>query len=147
MVDVGEKAPDFALKDQNENEVTLGDYAGKKLLVSFFPFAFSPVCTEELGCFESDMEQFKAKGVAVVGISVDSTWSNKAFADKLGVNYPLLSDFGKEASKAFGVLREEGFSERAYFLIDEQGVVKYKHVMDSPAHKLDNEALLKALEE
>lgn len=147
MVDVGDKAPDFALKDQNENEVKLGDFAGKKLLAAFFPFAFSPVCTEELGCFESDMEQFKVKGVAVIGVSVDSTWSNKAFADKLGVHYPLLSDFGKKASGAYGVLRTDGFSERAYFLVDENGIVKYKHVMDSPGNKLDNEALLKAIEE
>lgn len=146
MVEVGSKAPEFTLKDQNEKDVSLADFAGKKVLLAFFPFAFSPVCTEELGCFESDMSQFTEKGINVLGISVDSTWSNKAFADQLGVNYPLLSDFAKECSKSYGLLREEGFSERAYIVVDEQGNVSFKHVMDSPANKLDNEELLKSLE-
>ena len=143
MVNVGEKAPDAELKDVDGKSVSISGFAGKKVLLSFFPFAFSPVCTKEFGCFMDDMEKFGDKGVEVVGISVDSHWSNKAFADSLGVDIPLLSDFDKSASKAFGILRSEGFSERAYFLIDENGVVRYKHVMGNPAEKLDDDELLK----
>ncbi len=143
MVSVGEKAPDVELKDTAGNLVRLGSFRGKKVLLSFFPFAFSPVCTKEFGCFMDDMEKFRDKGVEVAGISVDSHWSNKAFADSIGSDFPLLSDFDKKASRAFGVLRNDGFSERAYFLIDENGVVIYKHVMSNPAEKLDDEELLK----
>ena len=145
MTTIGEKAPDFEVKDQNGNPVKLSSFKGKKVLLAFFPSAFSPVCTDEMGCFQHDINQFKAKGVEVLCISVDSYWSNKAFAEKLGVNFPLLSDFSKDAAKNFGVLRAEGFSERAYFVVDEKGIIRFKHVMDSPGKKLDNKELLKAL--
>ena len=145
MVNVGEKAPDFELKDQHEKMVKLSSFKGKKVLLAFFPFAFSPVCTTEHNCFRDDMNKFNVKGVEVMGISVDSTWSNKAFADSLGIDYPLLSDFGKEVAKMYGVLRKEGFSDRAYFLVDEKGMIKYKHVMASPGTRLDNKELLKAM--
>ena len=145
-MNVGDKAPDFELKDQNEKPVKLSDFSGKKVLIAFYPFAFSPVCADEFTCFKNDMSQFKNKNTEVVGISVDSTWSNKAFADQLGINYPLLSDFGKTVTKDYGVLREEGFSNRAYFVVDENGIIKFKHVMDNPGTKLNNDELLKALE-
>ena len=145
MANVGDKAPQFELKDQNQKNVTLGEYKGKKVLIAFYPFAFSPVCSDELTCFRNDLSHFADKGVEVLGISVDSTWSNKAFADSLGVSYPLLSDFGKEVSKQYGVLRPEGFADRAYFLVDEEGTVKFRHVMDSPGNRLDNAELMKAI--
>ena len=145
MANVGDKAPQFELKDQNQKNVTLGDYKGKKVLLAFYPFAFSPVCSDELTCFRNDLSHFVDKGVEVLGISVDSTWSNKAFADSLGVSYPLLSDFGKEVSKQYGVLRPEGFADRAYILVDEEGTVKFRHVMDSPGNRLDNAELMKAI--
>ncbi|MBI2173014.1 MAG: redoxin domain-containing protein [Candidatus Aenigmarchaeota archaeon] len=143
MVNVGEKAPDVELKNVDGKVVKLSTFRGKKVLLSFFPFAFSPVCTDEFGCFMDDMEKFKDRGVQVVGISVDSHWANKAFADSMDVDISLLSDFDKNAAKSFGVLRPEGFSERAYFLIDENGMVRYKHVMAKPSEKLDDEELLK----
>ena len=146
MVEVGEAAPDFELKDQNGNLIKLKDFQGKKLLIAFFPFAFSPVCTDELKCYETDMNQFKEKGAEIVGISVDSDWTMKAFAEKMGYNFPLLSDFGKEIAKKYGILRAEGFSERAYFVIDDNGKIIYKHVMDDPGTKLDNNELLNALQ-
>ena len=145
MTGINDKAPEFELKDQNNNSVKLSDFKGKKVLIAFFPFAFSPVCSDELGCFESDMEEFSNKGAKGLGISVDSTWSNKAFAEKLGVNFPLLSDFSKEVSKAYGVLRKEGFSERAYFAIDGNGIITFKHVMGIPGKKLDNSKILEAI--
>lgn len=145
MVNVGEKAPKIEVKDTNGNPVQLSSFKGKKVLLAFFPFAFSPVCTDEMSCFQNDLQQFASKNTAVLAVSVDSHWSNKAFADKLGVNFPLLADFSKDAAKKFGVLRAEGFSERAYFVIDEQGIIRFKQVMDSPGKKLDNKELLKAL--
>jgi peroxiredoxin len=145
MANVGDKAPNFELQDQDQKTVTLGDYKGKKLLIAFYPFAFSPVCADEFTCFREDLSQFQGKGVEVVGISVDSPWSNQAFADSLGVKYPLLSDFGKKASADYGVLRQEGFADRAYILVDEEGTVKYRHVMDSPGNRLDNAELIKAI--
>lgn len=145
MVNVGERAPDVAFKDYAGRVVLLSSFKGKKVLLAFFPFAFSPVCTDEMGCFQHDLEQFKQKGVAVIGVSVDSSWSNKAFAERLGLNFPLLSDFDKGAANGFGILRPDGFSERAYFVIDEQGIVRYKHIMDSPGKKLEDTELLKVL--
>jgi peroxiredoxin len=145
MPKVGEKAPQFELQDQNQKPVKLSDFKGKKLLMAFYPFAFSPVCSDEFTCFRNDLSHFRQKGVEVVGISVDSTWANKAFADSLKVTYPLLSDFGKTASQAYGVLRPEGFANRAYFVVDEQGNITFQKVMDSPGVRLDNAELLKAL--
>ncbi|HIK00576.1 TPA: redoxin domain-containing protein, partial [archaeon] len=125
------------------NSVKLSNFKGKKVLLAFFPFAFSPVCTDEMSCFQMDMEQFKGKGVQILGISIDSHWANKAFAEKLGVSFPLLSDFNKKTTTDYGVLREDGFANRAYFLIDEKGTIRYKHVMPTPGQKLDNAELLR----
>src|SRR3989344_8532219 len=138
MVEIGQKAPDFKLKDQDQNEVSLSSFHGKNVLLAFYPFDFSPVCTIEFACFQDDFSELGNLGVQVLGISVDSHWSHKAFADKLGLKFPLLSDFGKEASKHYGVLRQEGFSERAYFLIDEQGIIKFRKVMPTPKERMEN---------
>ncbi len=146
MVEIGQKAHDFKLKDQDQNEVSLSSFHGKKVLLAFYPFDFSPVCTTEFACFQDDLNELKNLNVQVLGISVDSHWSHKAFSDKLGLNFPLLSDFGKEVSKLYGVLRQEGFSERAYFLVDGEGIVKFKQIMPTPRERLENEVLLKEIE-
>lgn len=145
MTNIGDNAPGFTLKDQDLNEVSLESFKGKKILLAFYPFAFSPVCSDELACFKNDLSHFKQDGVEVVGISVDSHWTQKAFAESLGVKYPLLSDFDKHVSKKYGVLRQEGFSNRAYFIIDEHGKIKFKHVMEKPSTKLDDSKLFEAL--
>jgi len=145
MVNVGDKAPDFTVKDQNGNDFTLSSLQGKKVLLAFFPFAFSPVCDDELCGFQGDLSQFTDKGVEVLSISVDSHWTQKAFAAKTGAVFPLLSDFDKKVAQSFGVLRDGGFAERAYFVIDEEGVIQFKHIMDNPGTKLDNEEVFKAL--
>ncbi|MBI2575889.1 redoxin domain-containing protein [Candidatus Woesearchaeota archaeon] len=142
MVEVGQKAPSFALKDEQGNVVDSKSFTGKKILLAFFPFAFSPVCTDEMKCFHSDLEKFRDKGIAILGISVDSHWSNAAFRRSIGSSIPLFSDFSKETAGKFGILRPEGFSERAYFLIDEKGIIRFKHVMETPKQKLDDDALL-----
>lgn len=147
MVNVGEKAPDFALNDQHDNEVKLSDFNGRKVLLAFYVADWSPVCGPEMTCFKDDMNELCNLGINVIGISVDSTWSHKAWAQQLGIDFPILSDFSKDVSRAYGLLRPEGFSERAYLLIDEDGVVRWKHVMPKPAEKLNNSEILKAVNE
>src|SRR3989338_324883 len=137
MVNVGEKAPDFTMKDQNDNDVRLSDYSGKKVLLAFYVADWSPVCGPEMACFKDDMGELRNLGVDVVGVSGDSVWSHKAWAQHLGIDFPILSDLKKDVSRMYGLLRQEGFSERAYLLIDENGVVRWKHVMPKPEERLE----------
>ncbi len=146
MVIVGERAPDFTLKDQNDKEVKLSDFHGKKILLAFYVADWSPVCGPEMKCFSDDIGKLREHDISVVGISVDSVWSHKAWSEQMGISFPILSDFDKNVSKAYGLLRPEGFSERAYILIDEHGIIKWRHVMPQPGQKLDNEEILKAIE-
>lgn len=144
MVNVGDKAPDFELADQNDRKIRLADYRGKKVLLAFFPFAFSPVCTDEMKCFREDMGELENEGLHILAISVDSGWSQKAWASQLGITHPVLSDFNRDVCRQYGVLRPEGFSERAYFLIDESGTIRWKHVMPQPGLRLENSDILEA---
>ena len=103
---VGQTAPDFTLKDQSQKEVKLSDFAGKKKVVLvFYPLDWSPTCTNEHACFVNDMKQFETLDAEVLGVSVDSVWSHKAFAEKMGIHYPLLADFQPRGAVAdkFGV--------------------------------------------
>lgn len=145
MPEVGSPAPDFEVLDQNKQSFRLSSHRGKKVLLAFFPYAFSGVCSLEMGCFRDDLSQFQGKNVEVVGISVDSHHALRAFAESLHVSYPLLSDFGKTVSRDYGVLRSDGASERAYFIIDEQGKIIYRKVMDALGTRLENADLLAAL--
>src|ERR1019366_9700972 len=91
---VGQSAPDFTLKDQNQKEIKLADFAGKhNVVLIFYPLDFSPVCSNEHACFVNDLKQFEKLNAQVLGLSVDSVWSHKAFADKMGITYPLLAAF------------------------------------------------------
>ncbi len=103
---VGQHAPDFTLKDQSQKEVKLADFAGKRnVVLMFYPLDFSPVCTNEHACVVNDMKQFEKLDAQVLGLSVDSAWAHKAFADKMGISYPLLADFNPRGAVAdkFGV--------------------------------------------
>ncbi|MBI4143277.1 redoxin domain-containing protein [Candidatus Woesearchaeota archaeon] len=142
MPEIEEQAPDFALPDQDGNERKLSDFRGKNVILAFYPFDFSPVCTVEFGCFEQDLSKLNGLNAQVLGISVDSKYSHKEFANKLGLSFPLLSDFSKEVCKLYGTLRKEGFSERAYFIIDKEGIVKFKYLMPSPKDRLENSKLI-----
>lgn len=145
MSELNEKAPNFTLPDQDGNERKLSEFKGKNVLLAFYPFDFSPVCTIEFGCFEQDLSTLNYLNAQVLGISVDSKYSHKEFAQKLKLNFPLLSDFNKEVCKLYGTLRKEGFSERAYFIIDSQGIVRFKYLMPTPKERLENEQLIDAL--
>jgi len=145
MLKVGDKAPDFTLKDQDQNEISLKQFKGKNVLLAFYPFDLSPVCTDEFSCVQKDLEKFNDKNTQVLGISIDSHWSHKAFHDKLKLNFPLLSDFSKKVCKNYGTLRKEGFSERAYFLIDKEGIINFMKFMPNPGVRMENEELIKEI--
>ena len=145
MLKVGDKAPDFALKNQDQQEVSLSSFKGKNVLLAFYAFDFSPVCTDEFSCIQQDLAKFNNEDTQVLGISVDSHWSHKAFAEKLNISFPLLSDFSKDVCKAYGVLRKEGFSERAYFLIDKNGIIRFIKIMPTPGERMENEELIKVI--
>ncbi len=133
-VKVGEPAPDFTLAylakktdGGYENKlVKLSDYKGKQnVVLAFFPAAFSPGCTSEMEKYQQHNGRFNAANTTVLGISVDSTWSNKAFREQLGAEFPILSDWKKETSRKYGLLNEDnGFARRATFVVDQAGIVQ-----------------------
>ena len=133
---VGHTAPDFTLKDQNQKEVKLSDFAGKKKVVLvFYPLDWSPVCTNEHACFVNEMKQFEALDAEVLGVSVDSVWSHKAYAEKMGIKYSLLADFHPKGAigEKYGVyLGEKGINGRAIFIVDKHGKVAWAKNYDIP---------------
>jgi len=128
----GDMAPDFELEDQNGKKVKLSQYKGKKnVLLAFFPFAFSPVCTNELGELKEKEEPIMKLDTQILAASVDSTWTQKAFAKDLEVGFPILSDFGKKAVPLYGALYEDkGFAKRSVFVVDKEGKVAYARIYE-----------------
>src|SRR6204780_4071406 len=134
-IQVGSPAPDFALKDQSQKEVKLSDYKGKKVVIVFYPLDWSPVCTNEHVCLVNDMKRFEQLDAQVLGLSVDSAWSHKAFADKMGISYPLLADFNPRGAVAekFGVyLADKGITGRAIAIINKSGKLAWFKNYDIP---------------
>lgn len=129
ILGVGDLAPDFTLPATRVGSVTLSQYRGQQSVVlAFYPFDWSPVCSLQLPGLQENLGKFKALNAQVLGISVDSRHSHKAFAEHLGLEFPLLSDYDKQVCRAYGVLRESGSAERALFTIDRRGVIRYAHV-------------------
>jgi len=145
MLKVGDLAPDFKLPATIEDFITLRQYRGQKhVVLAFYPFDWSPVCSLQLPGLQENLREFKALNAQILGISIDSRHSHKAFAEHLGLEFPLLSDFDKQVCRAYGVLREGGFAERALFVIDRQGVIRYAHV--NPIGQVpDNQPVLDVL--
>ena len=145
----GEKAPDFTLKANDDKEYKLSDLKGHKVVLAFYPLDFSPVCSKEHACFVDDLKQFDTLGARVFGISVDSVWAHKAFAEKLGIKYPLLADFepkGAVAKKYGAYDATWGVAQRALFVIDTDGVIRWSYL--SPIDVNPGAAgILEALEE
>jgi peroxiredoxin len=143
----GERAPDFTLPSTSGEEVTLRDFRGERaVLLAFFPLAFTSTCTTELCAFSEDFDQFEGAGVAVLPISVDSVPTLKEFKAKHGMHADLLSDFRRDVSRTYGVLNEERFfSNRAYFLIDREGVVRWAHVEDNPGKRRENSEIFEQI--
>ena len=136
-VKVGEKAPSFTLWSSAKEEVSLSDYEGKNVVVFFFPLAFSGGCTTELCEIRDSIADYNNVDADIVAISVDSPFTLAKFKEDQGYNFPLLSDFNKEVSRAYGCLYEEfvlgmkGVSKRSAFVIDKEGTIKYAEILES----------------
>ena len=143
----GDRAPEFTLKGHDDKEYKLSDFRGQKVVLAFYPLDFSPVCSKEHACFVDDLKQFESLNAKVFGISVDSVWAHKAFAEKLGIRYPLLADFQPKGAVAqrYGLyLEEKGITNRATVVIDGEGTVRQVVVHDIPEQR-SNKAIVEAL--
>jgi peroxiredoxin len=140
---IGSLAPDFTLPSTAGTSVTLSSLRGQKVLLAFFPLAFTGTCTAELCAFSADFDQFRTAGTHVLPISVDSVPTLKEFTAKERMAIDLLSDFKRDVSRAYGALLEDKFfSKRAYVLIDESGRVKWTHEEAELSHRRQNSELL-----
>jgi peroxiredoxin len=147
VLPAGTPAPRFRLVKGDFEEFTEQDLQGKGTILVFYPFAFSPVCTDQLQIYEALLAELRAKDVELYGVSCDASWSQSAFKDKLGVSSEQLSDFEPkgDASEAFGVLHQGGFSQRALVMIDSGGVVRWSYEADSPGELPSPDLLLEGI--
>lgn len=144
---IGDLAPDFELQATGDRVIKLSEFRGQKnVVLAFYPFDWSPVCSLQLPGLQENLNTFRNLNAEVLGISIDSRHSHRAFAEHLRLEFPLLSDFDKKVIEAYGVIREGGFSERALFVVDKQGVIRYAHI--NPIGEVpDNEPVLAVLRE
>jgi peroxiredoxin len=134
MIEAGAPVPPFRLQRGDGSEFTADDLEGRTSVLVFYPFAFSPVCTDQLNLYEEVLDEFAAQGATLYGVSCDATWSQTAFAKQLGVTIEQLSDFEPkgETCRAFGVLHPGGFPQRALVIVGPDGVVRWSYQADSP---------------
>jgi peroxiredoxin len=134
---VGSQAPDFTLRDANNEEVSLSQFRGQSVVLVFYPLDWSPGCSDQLSLYQSEFEEFEKLGAQVIGISVDSIYSHGAWAAVRGVTFPLLADFQPkgEVARRYKVWREsDGFNERALFVVDGEGVIRFRTVSPELHH-------------
>jgi len=148
--DVGSKAPDFTLTNQDRQPVTLGEQRGRPVVLAFFPAAFSSVCQKELCTFRDSMGRLGEAKAQVFGISVDTFFTLKAFHDQQKFTFPLLSDFNKQAIRDYGVFNEDmiglkGIAKRAVFVLDKDGVVRHREVLEDARNEPDYEKVFASL--
>jgi peroxiredoxin len=131
----GEPAPDFSLARADGSRFTREDLLGRTTVLVFYPFAFSPVCTDQLSVYNELLDDFTAKGATLYGVSCDATYSQTAFRDQLGIDIEQLSDFEPKGDvcRAFGVLHPKGFPQRALVVIGPDGVVKWSYEAPKPS--------------
>jgi peroxiredoxin len=135
VIDVGAEAPEFTLPDHRGEEVSLGDFRGRKVLVAFYPNDFSPVCSDQLSIYQEVLGDIRDAGAELVGISTDGSWCHNAFRKQLGLEMTLLADFHPkgEVARAYGAYLEDwGHANRSLVLIDEDGVVRWVHAEPTP---------------
>ena len=149
---IGQKAPDFKLYSSELKEVSLSDYKGKKLVIHFFPMAFTGVCTTQLCTMRVTFGYYNGLGAVVLAISVDSPFTLAKFKEENNYQFPLLSDFNKEVAPVYGAFYEEfvfhlkGVAKRAAFVIDEDQNVIYSEVLESAGDLPDFEAIRKSIQ-
>jgi len=151
VIDVGAKAPDFTLTNQDREPVTLSALKGRPVVLAFFPAAFSSVCTKELCTFRDSLSRLNAARAQVFGISVDTFFTLKAFQTDQKLTFPLLSDFNKTAIRDYGVFNEDmiglhGIAKRAVFVLDADGVVRYEEILQDARNEPDYEKVFQAVE-
>ncbi|MEA2390187.1 MAG: hypothetical protein QOK31_296 [Solirubrobacteraceae bacterium] len=134
VVEPGTPAPGFSLAREDGSRLTNDDLRGQTSVLVFYPFAFSPVCTDQLNLYEELVDDFRAQGATLYAVSCDATHSQRAFREQLGVSIEQLSDFEPkgEACRAFGVYHPGGFPQRALVIIDPEGIVKWSHQAETP---------------
>ena len=140
---LGQKAPEFSLPDAERNDRSLDEFTKRgPVILAFFPFAFSGVCDKEMCTFRDGFESIRGAGAQLVGISVDSSFALKAFAQTYNLQFPLLSDFNKRVVKAYGVLQDpwvglgyKGVAKRAVMVVDRRGMLRYKWATDAPSEE------------
>lgn len=151
MIQVGQQAPDFTLRDTQRNKVTLSEFKGKSVLLLFFPLAFTGTCTKELCMTRDNLAAYNDLNTTVFGISVDSLFSLDRYKQDQQLNFTLLSDFNKVASKAYDSLYEhfyndmDGVAKRSAFVIDANGVVQYAEVLENASEIPNFDAIMACL--
>src|SRR2546421_351924 len=150
-VDVGSKAPDFTLMSHERQPVTLSQQHGRPVVLAFFPAAFSSVCEKELCTFRDSLARLNRANAQVYGISVDTFFTLKAFHDQQKLAFPLLSDFNKQTIRDYGVFNEDmiglkGIAKRAVFVLDKDGVVRHREVLDDARNEPSYDAVFRSLE-
>jgi peroxiredoxin (alkyl hydroperoxide reductase subunit C) len=132
---VGQQAPDFTLRDQDGNKITLSELRGQTIVLVFYPLDFSPGCTDQLNIYQEVLDDFRAQGATLYGISVDSAFCHKAFQQHLGIEIPLLADFepkGQVARSYDMYIEKRGHNERGFVVVDAEGNIKHWHKSPSP---------------
>jgi peroxiredoxin len=134
VIAAGERVPDFELRDEDSKPFTQADLEGQTSVLVFYPFAFSPVCTDQLNLYEEVLDRFEEQGATLYAISTDSTWAQKAFKEKLGLSIAQLSDFEPKgaATEAFGALHPGGFPQRALVIVNPDLTVRWSYQAPSP---------------
>lgn len=148
MIEPGAKAPDFTLPDHAGQEISLSDFAGKRVLLAFYPLDFSPVCSDQLALYKDIQSDLDDAGVTLIGISVDSAFAHKAFRDHLGIETTLLADFEPKGAvaDAYGAyLGQAGHSNRSLVLIGTDGNVEWVHETETPLDIPPPEAIVEAI--
>ncbi|HZR01105.1 MAG TPA: redoxin domain-containing protein [Chloroflexota bacterium] len=147
---VGTKAPDFSLRDANNELVSLSDFRGRPVVLVFYPLDWSPTCSDQLSLYQAELPELERFGAQVVGISPDSIYSHGAWAAVRGITFPLLADFEPKGavSRLYNVWRTgDGFPERALYVVDGNGIIRYAHVSPRLSHIPDIYDLYRALSE
>ena len=153
-VEEGREPPDFSLPDQDRKQRALKDFLGKKIVLAFFPGAFTSVCTKEMCTFRDSIQALNSLNAQVVGISVNDPFTNKAFAEANKLQFPILSDYTRETVRKYNVFHDNfaglaGYTaaKRSVFVLDDDGIVRYRWVSDEPGKQPDYDAIKKVLAE
>jgi peroxiredoxin len=150
VIEAGEPAPEFTLSDQDGNSVSLSGFRGRTVVLVFYPLDWSPGCSQQLDLYQQELAEFRARGTELLGISVDSVYSHGAWAALRGIAFPLLADFHPkgEVIRRYSVWREdEGYSDRALYVVDGDGVIRYSTVAPYLDYVPDLDELLHAVDE